>query len=72
MVEDIIQQGLMFDVPEEHWESLEECDGIVATREEKICNLISDLLEGQRKAPVIPPEITKVLNKYPEVISQGD
>ena len=50
MVEDAIQQGLMFDVPEEHWEALEECDGMLATREEKICNLISDPIEGQRKA----------------------
>ena len=72
MVEDAIQQGLMFDVPEEHWESLEECDGMLATREEKICNLISDPIEGQRKAQVIPPNIQKVLDKYPEVISKGD
>ena len=46
MVEDAIQQGLMFDVPEEYWESLEECDGMLATQEEKICNLISDPIEG--------------------------
>src|SRR6266542_3575877 len=72
MVEDAIQQGLMFDVPEEHWELLEECDGMLATREEKICNLISDPIEGQRKAQVIPPNIQKVLDKYPEVISKGD
>ncbi len=72
MVEDAIQQGLMFDVSEEHWESLEECDRMLATREEKICNLISDLIEGQRKAQVIPPKIKKVLKKYPEVISKGD
>ncbi len=31
MVEDAIQQGLMFDVPKEHWEALEECDGMLAT-----------------------------------------
>ncbi len=62
----------MFDVLEEHWESLEECDRMIATREEKICNLISDPIEGQRKAQVIPPEIKKVLDKYPEVISKGD
>ncbi len=72
MVEDAIQQGLMFDVPKEHWESLEECDGMLATREEKICNLISDPIEGQRKAQVISPNIQKVLDKYPEVISKGD
>ncbi len=62
----------MFDVPKEHWEVLEECNGMLAIWKEKICNLISDLIEGQRKAQVIPPEIKKVLNKYPEVISKGD
>ncbi len=31
MVEDAIQQGLMFDVSEEHWEALEECDRMLAT-----------------------------------------
>jgi len=62
----------MFDVPKEHWEALKECDRILATREEKICNLISDPIEEQRKAQVIPPEIKKVLDKYPEVISKGD
>ncbi len=72
MVEEAIQQGLMFNVPEEHWEALEECDGMLATREEKICNLISDPIEEQRKAQVIPSEIKKVLEKYPEVISKGD
>ncbi len=72
MVEDAIQQGLMFDVPEEYWKSLEECDGMLATREEKICNLISDPIEGQRKAQVIPSKIQRVLDKYPEVISKGD
>ncbi len=72
MVEDAIQQGLMFDILEEHWKSLEECDGMLATREEKICNLISDPIEGQRKAQVIPPEIQKVLDKYLEVIFKGD
>ncbi len=51
---------------------MKECDGMLATREEKICNLISNPIEGQRKAQVIPPEIKKVLDKYPEVISKGD
>ena len=45
MVEDAIQQGLIFDIPEEHWEVLKEYDGILATCEEKICNLISDLIK---------------------------
>ena len=72
MVENAIQQGLMFDVPEEHWKALEECDGMLATHEEKICNLISDPIEDQRKAQVIPPEIKKILDKYSEVISKGD
>ncbi len=72
MVEDAIQQGLMFDVPKEHWEALKECDGMLATQEEKICNLISDPIEGQRKAQVISSEIKKVLDKYPEVIFKGD
>ncbi len=39
MVEDAIQQGLMFDVSEEHWEALEECDGMLATWEEKYATL---------------------------------
>ncbi len=72
MVEDAIQQDLIFNVSEEHWESLEECDGMLATHEEKICNLISDPIEGQRKAQVIPPNIQKVLDKYSEVISKGN
>ncbi|SRR6266498_2146064 len=72
MIEDAIQQGLMFDVPKEYWKALEECDGMLATREEKICNLISDSIEGQRKAQVISPEIKKVLDKYSEVISKED
>src|SRR6266498_5268544 len=72
MVKDAIQQGLMFDVSEEHWELLEECDRMIATREEKICNLISDLIERQRKAQIILSEIKKVLDKYPEVILKGD
>ena len=72
MVEDVIQQGLMFDVPEEYQEALEECNGILATHKEKVCNLISDLIEEQRKTQVILPEIKKVLDKYPEVISKGD
>jgi len=62
----------MFDVLEEHWKLLDGCEGILATQEEKICNLISDLIKEQRKAQVIPPEIKKVLDKYPEVISKGD
>ncbi len=72
MVEDAIQQGLMFDILEEHWKSLEECDRMLATHEEKICNLISDLIEGQRKTQVIPSGIKKILDKYLEVISKGD
>ena len=62
----------MFDIPEEYWEALEECNRVLATHEEKICNLISDLIEGQKEVQVIPPEIKKVLDKYPEVISKGD
>ncbi len=42
MIKDVIQQGLMFDVSEEYWEILKECDKILAIREEKICNLISN------------------------------
>ena len=72
MVEDAIQQGLMFDVPEEYWKALEECDGMVATHKEKICNLISDPIEKQKEAQVILLEIRKVLDKYPEVISKGE
>ena len=72
MVEDAIQQGLMFDVPEEYWKALEECNGILATYKKKICNLISDLIEEQKEAQVILPEIKKVLDKYPKVISKGD
>ena len=62
----------MFDVSEEYWELLKECDRMLAICEEKICNLISDPIEGQGKAQVIPPEIKKVLDKYPEVILKGD
>ncbi len=62
----------MFDVPEEHWESLDEYEGILTTWEEKICNLINNSIKGQRKAKVILPEIQKVLNKYPEVILKRD
>jgi len=51
---------------------LEECDGMVATCEEKICNLISDPIEEQKEAQVILSEIRKVLDKYPEVISKED
>ncbi len=46
MVEDAIRQGLMFDVSEEYWEALEECDRMLATHEEKLCNLISNPIEG--------------------------
>jgi len=45
---------------------------MLATHEEKICNLISDLIEKQEKAQVILSEIKKVLDKYPEVILKGD
>ena len=62
----------MFDVPEKYWKVLKECDGVLATCEEKICNLISNPIEGQKKAQVIPTEIKKVLDKYLEVISKGD
>ena len=72
MVEDAIQQGLMFNVSEKYWESLEECDGILAIYEEKIYNLINDLIEGQKEILIISPEIRRVLNKYSEVISKGD
>ena len=70
MIEDAIQQGLMFDVLKEYWEALEECNEMLATHEEKICNLISDPIEGQRKTQVIPSEIRKVFDKYSEVISR--
>ena len=42
MVKDVIQQGFMFDIPEEHWEVLNECKGMLTIHEEKICNFISD------------------------------
>jgi len=51
---------------------LEKCDEMLAIHEEKICNLISDLIERQRKAQVIPSEIKKILDKYLEVISKED
>src|SRR6266540_5992481 len=72
MIEDAIQQGLMFDVSEKYWKILEECDGILATHEEKICILISNPFEKHKKAQVISPEIKKILNKYPKVLSKGD
>jgi len=62
----------MFDMLEKYWKSLEKCDGMLATWEEKICNLISDSIEGQRKTQVISPAIQKVLDKYLEVILKGD
>jgi len=39
---------------------------------EKIYNLISDPIEGQRKTQVIPFEIQKILDKYSKVILKGD
>ena len=72
MVEETIQQDLMFDMPEKYWEALDEYEGMLAIHDEKICNLISDSIEGQRKAQVILPEIKRVFNKYPEVILKGD
>ena len=45
---------------------------MLATCEEKICNLISNLIEGQQKVQAISLEIQKVLDKYSEVISKGD
>ncbi len=72
MIEDAIQQDLIFDMSKEHWKVLEECDRMLVTHEEKICNLISDPIEGQRKAQVIPSEIKRVLDKYPEMILKGD
>src|SRR6266540_7236656 len=45
---------------------------MLAIWKEKICNLISDLIKGQRKAQVILPEIKNILDKYSEVISKGD
>ncbi len=62
----------MFDILEEHWESLEECNGMLAIHEKKICNLISDPSEEQRKVQVIPSKIKKILDKYSKVIFQGD
>ena len=47
-------------------------EGILATCEKKICNLISNLIEGQRKVQVIPLEIQKILDKYLEVILKED
>ena len=62
----------MFDMPEEYWELLDKCEGMLATHIEKICNLINDPIEWQRKAQVIQSEIRKVLDKYPEVILKED
>ncbi len=62
----------MFNVSEEYWKVLDECKGMLTTREEKICNLISDLIKGQKKTQVIPSEIKRVLDKYSEVISKGN
>ncbi len=72
MVKDTIQQSLMFNMLEEYWKVLKKCEGMLATWEKKICNLISDLIEGQKKAQVIPSEIKKILDKYSKVISKGD
>jgi len=46
--------------------------GVLATCKKKICNLISDLIKGQRKIQVILSEIQKVLDRYPKVISKED
>ena len=62
----------MFDIPEKYWELLDEMRGVLATCKKKICNLISDLIKGQRKIQVILSEIQKVLDKYLEVILKGD
>ncbi len=40
----------MFDIPEKYQKLLDKMKGVLATHEEKICNLINDLIEGQRKA----------------------
>ena len=62
----------MFEVSEEHQKSLNEIKEILVTQKKKICNLISDPIEEQRKAQVIPPEIQKVFDKYLKIISKGD
>ncbi len=46
MIEDAIKQNLIFNISEEYWEILKECKKMLATREKKICNLISDPIEG--------------------------
>jgi len=46
--------------------------GMLAIRKEKVCNLISNLLEKQRKVQIILPEIQKVFDKYPKIILKGD
>ena len=45
---------------------------MLATWKEKVCNLISDPVERQRKAQVILSEIQKVLNKYLKIILKED
>ena len=40
MVEDAIQQGLMFDMPEKHWKALKKCDRILATWEKRSAILL--------------------------------
>ena len=45
---------------------------MLITREEKICNLISGSIKGQRKTQDILSEIKKVLDKYLKVILKGD
>ena len=46
--------------------------GMLITYKEKVCNFISNLIKGQRKAQVISFKIQKVLDKYLEVISKED
>ncbi len=62
----------MFDILEEFQESLNKMKGMLAIRKEKVCNLISNLLEKQRKVQIILPEIQKVFDKYPKIILKGD
>jgi len=45
MVEDAIQQDLIFDIFKEFYESLNKMREILTTKEEKICNLISNSIK---------------------------
>ncbi len=45
---------------------------MLATWKEKICNLISNLVERQKKVQIILLKIQKVLDKYSEVILKED